>query len=215
MRASESPTGGRPRAAPPPGGGGPNSPGADESVRVAAGAKDVVLVVDLGLVLAVRIENWPADGPTWHAPTLSVEGESPRFQDARPTDGIGADGTISFRGLQPDETYRLWVPPLKGLSLLATGLRAGGTELRVRLVPGRTITGRIVAPEGRENLMVSASGLGVSAVGTLEPDGRYKIEGLPEGEFDVSVWCQKGSEWWTGSARVAAGGSADIEVKKP
>lgn len=184
--------------------------------RVQAGAKDVVLTVDAGLELVVKIENWPADGPTWHNPQLSVEGTRPRnlgWSDAR----IDSEGKVRFRGLRDSETYRLWIPPIEGgLSCVATGLRAGGVEVRVRLTPGKSITGRINAPAGATGINVSASaeGGGYGVGGTVEADGRYRIEGLPEGAYSVSAHAQVEKAQWFASGKAAAGGTLDLDLKK-
>jgi protocatechuate 3,4-dioxygenase beta subunit len=196
--------------------GSPSAPGQPEPerLRVQAGASDVVLVVDVGLELVVRIENWPADGPGWHQPQLTVEGPHPRnleFDDRR----VEPDGVVRFRGLRENETYRLWIPPLpNGLSCLATGLRVGSGETKVRLAPGKTITGRLTAPDGADNLQVSASGAGIGAMGKVESDGRFTIEGLPDGAYDVQGHAQKDGGWWMATGKASAGGSVDLELKK-
>lgn len=187
-----------------------------DTQRVPAGAKDVVLTVDAGLELVVKIENWPADGPTWHNPQLSVEGTRPRNLGWS-NEQIDSEGKVRFRGLRDSETYRLWIPPIAGgLSCVATGLRAGGAEVRVRLTPGKSITGRINAPAGASGLNVSASaeGGGYGVSGTIEADGRYRIEGLPEGSYAVYAHAQVEKAQWYANGKAAAGGTLDLDLKK-
>ncbi len=187
----------------------------DEPVRALAGAKDVVLIVDVGIDLVVKIENWPADAPAWHTPMLTVEGDNARQlgnEDMR----ISPDGVMRFRGLRESETYALWIPAIPGgLSCLATGLKTGGAEVRVRMTPGKSVTGRITAPAGADNVQVSVNATGISTSGKVDADGRFTIEGLPDGAYDVHGHAQKDGVWWYATGKVSAGGSLNLELKKP
>src|SRR5207247_9998326 len=94
--------------------------------------------------------------------------------------------------------------------------RAGTGEVKVRLVPGRPITGRVTFPAGTDRPQVSARGKGIYVQGKVEADGRYEISGLPDGtSWKVQANGRKGDQWLSGepAAAVPAGGSADIEVK--
>lgn len=194
----------------------PRAPGeADDAekdtLRVRAGAKDLVLVVDVGLSLTVRFENWPADAPAWQRPQLAIEGAAARAFDGSPSDSVSPDGVVTYRGLREDETYRLAVSLPGGLCCAARGLKAGG-EVRVRLAPGKSITGRLTLAPGAENAQVGVDG--VSARARVEADGRYTIEGIPEGTYEVTAFFQKDGEWWMASGKATAGGTLDLEPKK-
>jgi hypothetical protein len=81
-----------------------------------------------------------------------------------------------------------------------------------RISIGKTISGRIVAPE-----RVRVSGLSVSwdhCVVDFDPDSsqRYRIEGLPDGEYSVHVFASAGRRSYVGDVEVRAGESADVEL---
>ncbi len=177
---------------------------------VVAGSENVVLTVDLGLALTVVVENPSAD--RWLQARLTREGAGPGGGTAN---AMLRDATARFRGLRSDETYTLSIGPTSdGSVVYQTGVRAGG-DLRVRLAPGKTVTVRVVAPAGAQNVGVSVEGPGFSAPGRAGPDGRVEIRGVPDGTWKVRVNAQVGSDWWSGEATVSAGSSVDVEVKAP
>ena len=53
------------------------------------------------------------------------------------------------------------------------------------------------------------------ASGMVDSGGRFTIEGLPEGAYDVFGHAHKDGVWWSASGRVSAGGSVHLELKKP
>lgn len=184
--------------------------GDEGGTRVQPGSR-VVLVVDLGLELVVRIADWQPDAPAW-ANLWGLRGEATVQASAR----IAADGTARFRGLAPGGTYSLWVPPTKdGRSLLRTDVRASSSPLHVALLPGKSIRGRLTLPEGARPAGVTASlhdgHLTVS--GTVEADGTYEIAGLPEGTWTVRARARKGDAALSAEAEVPAGGTADLVLR--
>ncbi len=46
-------------------------------------------------------------------------------------------------------------------------------------------------------------------------DGCWEIPGLPDGTWHVSASAEVGKDRWEAAADVAAGGSADLELKPP
>ena len=184
-------------------------------VRVRAGARDVALVLDIGLTLTVTFENWPSDAPRWQRPMLTIEGSgtAPRPFEGTPVDSVSAEGVATYRDLRGDETYRLAVSLPGGLCALATGIKAGA-GVRVRLVPGKTIAGRVAVPPGAIRVSVQARAHGLWTQGKVDADGRYTIEGLPDGTYDVSASCVRDGTNWNASGSVEAGGTLDLEPKK-
>ena len=196
-------------------GGGGYEPDVEKDLqRVRSGSKDLVLIVDVGLTLTVKFENWPADAPGWQRPQLSVEAPTFRNFDGSPGEQVSPDGVVTYRGLRDGETYRLWVSALpNGLCAVMTGIKAGG-EIRVHLVEGKSITGRLTLPAGAENVSVQMNTNGMWAQGKVEADGLYTIEGLPDGTYDIHAGCQKDGAWWQATGKASAGSSLDLELKK-
>ena len=82
------------------------------------------------------------------------------------------------------------------------------------MTQGKTITGRVTASAGASNLSVSASNEVASVNGTVDAEGRYTIEGLPDGAYMINAHAQKDNVWWFGTGKASAGGSVDVELKK-
>ncbi len=191
--------------------GGGKWGGSDAGVRVAVGSEDVVLTIDPGLPLTVRVENWPA-GEHGDAALVQQDGG----HESRLSGRIASDGSVAFRGVKAGTSYVLWIPPsTEGLSLLLRDVRAGSAVLPVRLVPGKSITGRLTVPAGAEVRGIAASMLdgGVRARGSANPDGTFEIRGLPEGAWAVAAWATLDEAWLRAEAVVVAGGKVDLELK--
>ena len=204
-------SGGGPPAPPPPGGG--PAPDPRPRVTVQAGAEDVVLTVDIGLEVSGTVEGWDEEY-AWRRAMLLTEGPSGSGRSVH--EQIANDGTFRFRGLRSDATYALWISPgSDGKSLLQTGIRAPA-DLRVRLVAGKSITGRVTLPPGSQSGSVQASDpRGITVGVALKSDGTYEIRGLPEGRFSVTSGTQgpDGKYWQATAENVPAGGTADLELK--
>jgi len=178
-------------------------------VVVAAGSEDVVLTIDPGPSLLVRVDGFPSTGFSWAQATLhSVE---PRTVTR--SMNLSPDGSARFLGLRGDATYTLFVGPVEGRSALRRGVRAGG-EVRVSLTPGKSITGRLRLPEGTEHSNINARFEQFAHVqGTIDRDGRYEIVGLTDGTWTVFAWAQTKDKSWASQGDAVAGGSLDLELK--
>ncbi len=180
--------------------------------QVTAGAKGVVLVVDVGVSLAIRIENWPSE---FHSGEAGVwpEGAGPLERGASTTRWVDADGTVAFHGLRPGVAYTLAVKPVDGLTLVRSGLRPGPDEVRLRLVPGKSIRGRIVVPPGVHGVTVRAD-LGLdefdSVPGVVRDDGTYEIRGLADALWHVCASARAGGNDWRAEGSARAGESLDL-----
>ena len=183
------------------------------AVGVRPGATDVVLRVDRGVDLAVKVENWPADAGRIEA-TLVSEGNLVSPIEAT----VDRDGTLTVRGVRPGTAYTLWIPPVgDGLSLLVEHLKPTIEPIAVRLVPGKTIRGRLRLPPGARDAAVWAERLMLTSAarGEVDEDGRFEIRGLPDGDWEVKAQARRGGKTWAGSARARAGGTVDVELTPP
>jgi protocatechuate 3,4-dioxygenase beta subunit len=194
------------------GGGSPRA--ARSHALVHAGARDVVLTLERGATLSILIENWPTgtasgEAGVWPDAAGTIE------WDAAATHRIDRRGRVVFRGLRVGGSYTLGVRPVGELSLLTSGLRPGPDEIRVRLVPGKTIRGRLVLPAGAEDVRVWAllgpGGEG-SIPGEVHEDGTYVFRGLPDGTWHLRAMATKDGSSWVAEASVAAGGTLDLTL---
>ena len=131
---------------------------------------------------------------------------SPR--DASPLTASGADGRFRFPRLLPRQLYEVSAHPEENAParLLARTPQAGGDAppLRLVLVAGQTVVGRVMDPEG---LPVAAAEVtfrrvqrlpgmhggygftrgGPGATATTGADGRFRFQRLEAGEYDLQV----------------------------
>ena len=181
---------------------------------VAAGARDVVLVANLGAELALRVEGWPRE-PGGTA-ILTPEGAEPAYVGDvvaamlhEITAEIGLDGTARLRGLDPTLRYTLWVPPwIDGLKsgtadapvrrmAYRTKVRAADSPLTVALAEGAYVHGRLLR-RGEELLpkekfygaSVQVAFHGVRLAGWVTPDGTFGLAGLPPGTWPTRIQTQ-------------------------
>lgn len=188
-------------------------------VTVPVGTMDIVLVVDRGLELVVRVlglderrgrleglnalllrrqpdGTWQQAGWGWGQPA----GEAVR---------------VAFTGLKADERYAVWIQPQGEEYGWAADLKAGA-EATLRMQRGASIRGRLSVPAGLQNLQVSANdGRGLWASGLVEADGRYEIKGLPDGRWTVSSHAQSadGGVPWHAQGEAPAGGTLDLTLQ--
>jgi protocatechuate 3,4-dioxygenase beta subunit len=196
---------------------GPGGPGAGVAeARVRAGATDVVLTLDPGLELVLRLA-----GPSAEEALLAVQvvtiGEDGRGRETAHV-RFEKDGVGRLRGFASTDRCVVWMRPDRdGRSFFARDVRPG-TEVVVTPAPGLSITGRITVPPGATDVQVSAQleTLWITAQGTRAADGSFEIRGLPEG----TTWrlvgaCRVEGKWvMTQGPTVAAGGSANLDVKE-
>ncbi len=189
-----------------------NGGGAAAETRVTVGTEGVVLTLDPGLDLVVRVTGWPVGAPSTAATLFEQGAGEPTYASAR----IAADGTARVRGLLADRAYTLWIPPLPdGRSLLTRDVRVGTGAIAVTLAPGKTIRGRLVVPAGAKvrGLFASREGGFMTVPGTWTSDGAYEIAGLPETAWTVSATAARGDERFRGEADAPAGGTVDVVLR--
>jgi hypothetical protein len=118
------------------------APETEEPVRAQAaraGDSDVVIAIDAGSPLVVRIDGWPESAIGTALVSHDGDAAVGRSWSAR----IQSDGSFRVDGLERG-TYTLWVasPAYSGVCVFETGLRPGGAEVRVRTRKTRDLTFR-------------------------------------------------------------------------
>src|SRR5207245_1983889 len=105
--------------------------GTGARTSVAAGTRDVVLVVSRGADLVVRVENWAESKGERHPRAVLFPDGERRARHAKQFDAnVADDGVVRFRGLDAVASYTLWIEPdSDGRSVYVTGIRAAGTEV--------------------------------------------------------------------------------------
>ena len=137
------------------------------------------------------------------------DGRSTRFVS------LNSDGVAQFDGLAAERRYRLLVGPTDDdrVAYLAD-VRPIEGAVRVRLVPGGTLSGRIRTPVGATDLEVRVDDGPILWRGVVREDGCFEITGVPEGTWTVVASAQAAGALCFGSARIATGSRADIEIAK-
>lgn len=180
-------------------------------VSVRAGATDVVLTLDLGATLLVRVAGWSPEeaagaSPFGSAPEAVLVPEGAREPRASHRAPVADDGTIRFHRLDPARTYTLWVSPVGARSLRKTGVRAAA-ELRVRLEPGKTLSLRVVGPGPIEGVSLELLGCPLSLPWhPVQSDGTAELRGFPPGRYTVRATCTVDGRPHLGQVSVEAGG---------
>ncbi|MFO0931243.1 MAG: carboxypeptidase-like regulatory domain-containing protein [Planctomycetota bacterium] len=190
-------------------------PGLAEA-RVRAGATGVVLTLDPGLELVLRLADPAAVGAS-AAVQVVVVGEDGRNRDTSFV-RFEADGVGRLRGLAPTDRCIVWMAPdREGRVFLARDARPGA-EVVVAPKPGLRITGRMTVPAGATDVQVSAQleDLWIGVQGTRAPDGAFELRGLPEGTtWQLNGTCRVEGRWvTTRGPAVAAGGQGSFDLKE-
>ncbi len=169
------------------------------SQTVQAGDRAVRFVLQRGNRIAgtavYAATNRPAPGVALHAELGGLE--KPRVMKTT----VDASGRFEFKSLAEGQ-YNI-VPADPAQTLADGAVRVGLTSsqpvtgLRLRLVDGGVVRGRVFDEETREGLLgaiVSVSAMDVQAPRTqlvstpTDAEGRYEVAGLYEGSYRVSAW---------------------------
>jgi protocatechuate 3,4-dioxygenase beta subunit len=183
---------------------------------VQAGDEHVVLVVDPGLTLTVRVPNLAerADTRGFGLQASLLAWQDGAWQHAdRGHDRQGA-GRIVFLGLKPDTRYAVWIPP-SGDELYGWAADVRPGEVSVRLQRGGSIRGRVTAPAGVfPGRGVSASNdMGMNVSAQVDASGAYEIKGLPDGQWNVRTWAQSDGKSYQASGQAQTGGALDLALE--
>lgn len=154
-----------------------------EPVRVAAGARDVVLVARLGDRVTLRVEGWP---PTVMPRTARVHVDGPAGRRTR-SRTVAPDGTIEV-SVPRGGRRSLWVPPLPDGRFVWVEDLGDARDVTVGFSTGRPLRGRVEAPAGARDLEVLVtSDEGRDAYADVAPDGAFEVAGLPDGRYRVEA----------------------------
>ncbi len=181
-------------------------------VKAAAGAADVVLVLERTTSLAVRLvtgRTLPEDAQ------VSVHEENGDFDD---WENAGADHVAVFPQLQPWTRYTFFADvQLEGgahVVGIAKGVRGDAKTLTLELLEGRSVSGRLRFPPGTTDVGVWATTDGQVVGGEVEEDGRFVIHGLFEGPCLVAARGRlPGGEQAHASVKTSADAVVELELR--
>jgi hypothetical protein len=186
------------------------APSRSRPLRVRSDAGDVVLVLRPSATLVVRLEGHP----TGAAPRIRLDAVDEKESSSTASASIDADWSARLEGLDAEATYVVSIHDW-GVGLLArrAGVGGGAGEVRVPLVPARTIEGRAVLPAGSAHARAWISEAGLWSNADVAGDGRFRLTGLPEGTWLVHVDATgPGGAALHGEAKAEAGGTVEIAV---
>jgi|GEM_PF-3185768 len=169
-------------------------------VQTRAGVRDLVIVLDPGPQLSLRIVDYVPGGRTrarvtWQEPDSTREVRYAPVRD---------DGWTRFVALPPDRRFEVWVEAELGRrQVRASGLKPGQAEQRIERHEVKDIAGKVRASEAlletrlrgnalgplRKHLTVDVyahPGFRVEET-RVQDDGSFRLRGLPPGTYTVSV----------------------------
>jgi hypothetical protein len=200
-----------------PGVDGHLPPGPELTVQ--AGTDGVVLTVDPGVSLVVRVTNPEVRGSDPGRRNLGLLVTFPA--DRGP--GIGGwahdfegTGRMTVMGLRADTRYTVWLEP-QGTEWygLATDVRPGEREVSITLVRGGSISGRVRAPPSAQHVSVHAQGgASLSVTAQVDAEGRYELKGLPPGTWTVYAYGRADGKSLQAKGEAVVGGTLDLTLEE-
>jgi RNA polymerase sigma-70 factor (ECF subfamily) len=183
---------------------------ANPRTRVRAGDENVVLAVDTGASLRVRVEG--LTGPAAPGAMIRLTEADKPFDENR-TRNAGPGGSVLFMRLRTDVEYALWLRMGERCAYV-TGVRPRADEVVLRLDVGAAVTGRVRAPSGLDPSLatVSVFGPGFRVYGRVEKDGTYRVFPLPEGRWTAEAEIQASPGRWAATAPARTGAALDLDL---
>ncbi len=206
----------------------------EKIVDTRTGVRDLVIVLDPGPQLILRIVDY-VPGPEERGARVTWKGR--KYESAFRHAPIRADGWVRFVALPPDGEFEMWALADRRRHVRARSLKPGPTEQRIERHEVRDIAGRITGSEATLNqrLPPEAPGrllerlsVGVYpsapqggfwslevASASVQPDGSFRIHGLPPGTYLLYVHTSAGEIF--GVSKVVEAGTTDaiIDIDGP
>lgn len=191
---------------------------------VTSGTSGVVLTVDLGLTLSVRIRDYKVEqqagltfGPSGVAFSRDHQAHLWCQEDSsRVSTQLGDDGRVSFQGLRAGRSYTLSILGLPGGRYVVAGpLTPSDDEVVVEMQEGGQVRGRVVFPEGVKpgtafvHLFGGTAGMSARSNAAT---GEFTMDGLPEGLWQLSASARSGGKRYEGRAQTSTGGEVEIRL---
>ncbi|HEU4420145.1 MAG TPA: carboxypeptidase regulatory-like domain-containing protein, partial [Planctomycetota bacterium] len=176
-----------------------------QSEVVAAGARDVRVVVEAGAVITGRVTDASGQGLA----RISVTAQQPGNDGSAFVETL-QDGSFTVTGLEDGVAYTLNVNassrPSPYASLKRHDVAAGTSGVQFVLERGLSIGGAVVDGEGRpvRSLEVTASPVGSDdshgPVGRTDQEGVFEIRGLRPGKYRLAV-----TQWFSSGVLLTGG----------
>ncbi len=166
--------------------------------EIQAGASGVRLVVGKGATIGGFVVD-ESGRPIAGASVNAVPQSGGTWRSVRSK----ADGTFEFAGLDAEGTFMVRVSAPGRVPGRLDGVAAGTATLRLVLAKGLTASGRITDAAGKALASTSVSLVrsdhghsdhGGNDHAQTDAEGRFTVEGLVEGTYDVSVYVKTGSD---------------------
>jgi RNA polymerase sigma-70 factor (ECF subfamily) len=196
---------------------GHDDPPADASATIVrAGERNVLLVVDPGLVLRATIDNWGDRDPSliWSSPAFIEDGPAP----ARVHWGHQSAERLSFAGLPPGCTGTILFGPMTGdFVVFQRGVRTDAGQVQVSFVRGKRLSGRVLYPPGvsphAADVHVVADVLGVEIGDRQRRAGQWNVDGVPDGTWPVRATLTLGDRTWEATGTASPGTETELELR--
>jgi hypothetical protein len=203
--------------------------------NVEGGREDLVLNMKAGLtiegVVVDEVTGTPIPGVSIYANAKAPAPGDAQFRQPRSATS-GKDGTFVLKDLASG-AYMLnvamswnWAEASSDYSQkMVDNIEAGAKDVRVTLVKGLPIAGKVVGEDGKPSGGAYIQAVGKDANGNpdwtkqrgaqVQADGTFKLGGLPAGNYDVNVnsgWGGTGSQAAPTSVKNVAAGTEDLVI---
>ena len=190
--------------------------GAGKVVESLGGARGLVIILDPGRELRVKVEDYAQydHGGLGPRPGAKLVWQQPRnasheFRWAP----IAGDGSVRFVQLPDEPSFEVWGSASLDRPFKKSGLKPGKHVHVIRTVPGLKISGKFlparITVETTVRLQAHAYPYFWVGNARVKSDGTFVVRGLPEGEYSLtcSLKSQKhGPDWVTKTVRAGATG---------
>jgi protocatechuate 3,4-dioxygenase beta subunit len=175
------------------------------SRKVAVGSSGIVLELDPGPTLSVRLAGATA-ADKGRPVRLTKEGEDPNaWRPECVTAPLDEHGIARFRAVDPAASYTVFIGLLpENRCVFRRGVVLGPTEVVVESTPGLPTRGKVLPPPSRAGgVVVRMVSGGVALELQVDAEGAFDLGGLPPGRWSLRASSQGGvSEGYESGRRV-------------